>query len=112
MCLLVVSLLWPYLWIGEFDECQGKMWRLCVDWEAKQMTEKSCGFCKHCQLDGMFGMWCDIHDDDWVNIDAEKCSDYERWCGMNENNLIVILMFFRGNNNSFDIYRTNTCGDV
>ena len=25
--------------------------------------EKNCGHCKHCQLDGMFGMWCDIQDD-------------------------------------------------
>lgn len=40
--------------------------------------EKSCGYCKHCQLDGMFGMWCDIYNYDWVNIDAENCSYYDR----------------------------------
>ena len=36
----------------------------------------SCGTCKHFQIDGMFGLWCDIHDRDWVN--KEYCSDYER----------------------------------
>ena len=40
--------------------------------------EKSCGFCKHFQLDGMFGIWCDIHDAGWKDIDAETCPDYEK----------------------------------
>lgn len=44
----------------------------------KQTTEeKSCGRCKHFQLDGMFGMWCD-KDKDWENMDANYCSDYKR----------------------------------
>jgi len=41
------------------------------------MTEKrSCAYCKHLQIDGMFGLWCDIHDREWVN--REYCSDYEK----------------------------------
>ena len=42
------------------------------------MTEKrSCGYCKHLQIDGMFGIWCDIYNHDYVDIDAEKCPNYE-----------------------------------
>lgn len=37
--------------------------------------EKSCGFCKHCQIDGMFGMWCD-KGYNWKEI-IENCIDYE-----------------------------------
>lgn len=39
--------------------------------------EKCCGYCKHLQIDGMFGMWCD-KDRDWGNTDAKHCPDYER----------------------------------
>ena len=40
------------------------------------MTEKrNCGSCIHFQIDGMFGMWCDL-DKDWENV--EYCSDWER----------------------------------
>ena len=39
--------------------------------------EKCCGYCRHCQLDGMFGMWCDIHDDKFF-YNVEYCPDYER----------------------------------
>lgn len=38
------------------------------------MTEKSCGTCKHFQLDGMFGMWCDLGKD-WKSV--EYCSDWK-----------------------------------
>ena len=43
----------------------------------KQLKEenKNCGTCKHLQIDGMFGMWCDL-DKDWENV--EYCSDWER----------------------------------
>lgn len=44
-----------------------------------QTTEKqNCGYCKHLQIDGMFGMWCDIYDSDWVHMDAEHCSRFKR----------------------------------
>lgn len=39
--------------------------------------DKSCGYCKNLQIDGMFGMWCD-KGRNWQNIDANYCSDYER----------------------------------
>ena len=39
--------------------------------------EKNCGYCKHCQLDGMFGMWCDIHEDEFFH-NVEYCLDYKR----------------------------------
>ena len=39
--------------------------------------EIDCGHCKHCQLDGMFGMWCDIHDDKFFH-NVSVCSDFER----------------------------------
>ena len=38
--------------------------------------EKNCGLCKHYNLDGMFGIWCSIHE--IPTHDAEHCSDYER----------------------------------
>lgn len=38
--------------------------------------EKGCGTCKYFQIDGMFGLWCDIHDREWINI--ENCADYEK----------------------------------
>lgn len=41
----------------------------------KKEEEKNCGKCKHFQLDGMFGMWCDLGKN-WIN--EECCSDWER----------------------------------
>jgi len=38
--------------------------------------EKCCGLCKHYQLDGMFGIWCDIYE--YPSHDAENCPNYER----------------------------------
>ena len=47
-----------------------------VEKMSTSMTEnKNCGTCKHLQIDGMFGMWCDL-DKDWENV--EYCSDWER----------------------------------
>ena len=47
-----------------------------VEKMSTSMTEnKDCGTCKHLQIDGMFGMWCDL-DKDWENV--EYCSDWER----------------------------------
>lgn len=40
--------------------------------------KKSCGFCKHFNLDGMFGRWCSIYNMDWRNIDANECCYYEK----------------------------------
>lgn len=37
--------------------------------------EKSCGHCKHLQIDGMFGMWCN-KGHNWTEV--EYCSDWER----------------------------------
>lgn len=37
--------------------------------------ERNCGHCKHFQIDGMFGMWCDINDTDYL-LDG-KCLNYE-----------------------------------
>jgi hypothetical protein len=37
--------------------------------------EKSCGYCKHLQIDGMFGMWCD-KGHNWEEV--EYCSEWER----------------------------------
>ena len=39
--------------------------------------DKSCGYCKHLQIDGMFGMWCD-KGHNWKNVTGEYCSDWER----------------------------------
>ena len=41
-----------------------------------EMSEKNCGHCKHFQLDGMFGLWCE-KDHDWTLVN-ENCSDFER----------------------------------
>lgn len=51
-------------------------------YEEKELKEridnkKSCGHCKHLQIDGMFGMWCD-KGRNWENTDANYCSDYKR----------------------------------
>ena len=46
----------------------------CCD---KYNEKQSCGYCKHFQLDGMFGIWCDIHDADWRIYDSD-CPDFER----------------------------------
>ena len=40
-----------------------------------EKREKDCSTCKYFQLDGMFGMWCDLGKD-WINI--KYCSDWER----------------------------------
>lgn len=39
------------------------------------MSEKNCGHCKHFQIDGMFGLWCE-KDHDWTLVN-ENCSDFE-----------------------------------
>ena len=39
--------------------------------------DKSCGWCKHFQLDGMFGIWCDKNHD-WKNVENGSCGDCER----------------------------------
>lgn len=38
--------------------------------------QKSCGRCKHLQIDGMFGMWCD-KGHNWKEITG-YCSEWER----------------------------------
>lgn len=43
--------------------------------ELKGDKEKCCGHCKHFNLDGMFGIWCDIHE---IPSYDKYCSDYER----------------------------------
>lgn len=43
----------------------------------KMTEERNCGHCKHLQIDGMFGMWCD-KGRNWGDTDADYCSDYER----------------------------------
>ena len=40
------------------------------------MTEKDCGYCKHLNIDGMFGMWCD-KGHNWEQV-IENCIDWER----------------------------------
>ena len=35
-----------------------------------------CGHCKHFQIDGMFGLWCE-KGNDWTLVD-KNCSDFER----------------------------------
>lgn len=37
--------------------------------------DKSCGHCKHFQVDGMFGMWCEKKHN-WTEV--KYCEDYER----------------------------------
>ena len=39
--------------------------------------EKSCGHCKHLQIDGMFGIWCD-KDHNWTEVENGDCGDWER----------------------------------
>ena len=36
----------------------------------------NCGHCKHFQIDGMFGMWCE-KGRDWTLVN-KNCSDFER----------------------------------
>lgn len=38
--------------------------------------DKSCGHCKHFQVDGMFGMWCEKKHN-WTEV--EYCEDYESY---------------------------------
>ena len=41
-----------------------------------EMSEKNCEHCKHFQIDGMFGLWCE-KDHDWTLVN-DNCSDFER----------------------------------
>lgn len=41
-----------------------------------EMSEKNCEHCKHFQIDGMFGLWCE-KDHDWILVNG-NCSDFER----------------------------------
>lgn len=42
------------------------------------MAEKrNCASCKHFQIDGMFGTWCDINDTDYYYNDNNDCLNYE-----------------------------------
>lgn len=46
--------------------------------ELKEQTdhkEKDCGHCKHLQIDGMFGMWCEKKRN-WTEV--KYCEDFER----------------------------------
>ena len=56
----------------ELYRINGKLHRRLGD---KISEEKNCGYCKHFQLDGMFGIWCD-KGYNWTEI--EYCSDWER----------------------------------
>ena len=42
----------------------------------KMDCEKDCAYCKHFQIDGMFGMWCE-KGHDWTLMN-KNCSDFER----------------------------------
>ena len=42
------------------------------------VEEKCCGYCKHFQIDGMFGVWCDINDADYLKYDDGDCPNWER----------------------------------
>ena len=46
------------------------------------MSEKNCGHCKHFHLDGMFGIWCDINDTDYLK--EGDCPNFERRLMMSE----------------------------
>ena len=47
--------------------------------ELKMSEERSCGHCKHFQLDGMFGIWCDINDTDYLRYKGEEdCPNFEK----------------------------------
>ena len=58
----------------------GGQFQICLKCRkvVKRMDDEKpgCGTCKHFQIDGMFGLWGDIHDRDWVN--KEYCSNYEK----------------------------------
>ena len=73
-CRAKLSHYWFYGLRGE----QFQLCPICHEKVVKRMDDEkqSCGTCKHFQIDGMFGLWCDIHDRDWVNK-IEYCSDYE-----------------------------------
>ena len=43
--------------------------------ESVTKKDKSCGHCKHLQIDGMFGMWCEKKHN-WTEV--KYCEDYER----------------------------------
>lgn len=41
-----------------------------------KLDTDNCGYCKHFQIDGMFGIWCE-KDHNWTLVN-ENCSDFER----------------------------------
>ena len=43
--------------------------------ESVTKKDKSCGHCKHLQIDGMFGMWCEKKRN-WKEV--KYCEDFER----------------------------------
>ena len=43
--------------------------------ERTNHNEQDCGHCKHLQIDGMFGMWCEKKHN-WIEV--EYCEDFER----------------------------------
>ena len=57
-----------------YEERIKKLEEMLQEWSDE---DESCGHCKHLQIDGMFGMWCD-KGRNWQNTDANYCSDYER----------------------------------
>ncbi len=42
--------------------------------KSRNDKEKSCGYCKNYNLDGMFGIWCSIHETPTSN---KYCQDFE-----------------------------------
>ena len=69
-----------HYWFYEPSCFGGGQFQICLKCRkkvVKRMDDEkpSCGTCKHFQIDGMFGLWCD-KSHDWMNI--EYCSDYER----------------------------------
>ena len=62
---------------GELYPCKPDVFDMTYEKVEKNDEERSCGYCKHFQLDGMFGIWCDIHDADWSIYDGD-CPNFER----------------------------------
>ena len=42
--------------------------------KSRNDKEKSCGYCKNYNLDGMFGIWCSIHE---TPTSDKYCQDFE-----------------------------------
>lgn len=41
-------------------------------------NKRNCGSCIHFQSDGMFGIWCDINDTDYLHFDGEAdCPNFK-----------------------------------